>query len=55
MPLHRHRPGDDSPLPPPRLSDSDRNIMWDLRFEPCDLTETCPSNYHRDECLAKED
>lgn len=37
------------------MDDSDRNIMWSLRFEPCDLTETCPSQYHYPSCLINED
>jgi hypothetical protein len=37
------------------MDDSDRNIMHDLRFEPCDQSETCPSHYHTDDCPKSED
>lgn len=43
------------PVPRARqLFDDERNLLWSLRFEPCDQSDTCPSNYHTDECPLNE-
>jgi hypothetical protein len=37
------------------MDDTDRNILWDLRYEACDMTTECPSYCHFDECPSNPD
>jgi hypothetical protein len=40
------------------MNDSDRNIMWSLRFEACENNESCsddPGMYHYDTCPRNDD
>jgi hypothetical protein len=40
------------------MDDTERNIMWDLRFEACENNQSCndePGMYHHDTCPRHDD